>query len=119
MTSGDFVGGESPSLGAWQGPPPAWRGDRPRLVVVPFAAHDYDGYQAIYARRLAEWLANHLHATDTVDVAFPLLFGARQGETAFAMLTRLPEPAAVRALCAPVGAQWAIAGRLNVREQVE
>jgi tetratricopeptide (TPR) repeat protein len=119
MTSGDLAGGETSSLGVWHGPPPAWRGDRPRLVVVPFAAYDYDGYQAIYARRLAEWLANHLHATGTVEVAFPLLLGARQGEPAMAMLTRMPEPAAVHALCAPVGAHWAVAGRLNVRDQVE
>jgi tetratricopeptide (TPR) repeat protein len=109
----------SPSLGEWHGPPPAWHGDRPRIVVVPFAAYDYDGYQAIYARRLAEWLAVRLHATGAVDAAFPLLTGLNRGQPDYAMLTRLPEPAQVRALCAPAGARWALFGRLNLRDTLE
>ena len=107
------------SLGAWYGSPPAWRGDRPRLVVLPFAAYDYDGYQVVYARRLAEWLAVRLHSTDRVDAAFPLLLGSTTGQPEYAMLTRTPEPEQVRALCAPVGARWAVFGRLNVLDRVE
>lgn len=107
------------ALGEWYGPPPAWRAGRPRLVVLPFAAYDYDGYQAVYARRLAEWLATRLHGTGAVDAAFPLLVGAGPAGPEYAVLTRLPEPAAVRALCAPAGARWAVFGRLNLTDQLE
>jgi tetratricopeptide (TPR) repeat protein len=110
---------EGGALGTWQGPPPAWRGGRPRLIVLPFAAHDYDGYQIVYARRLAEWLATRLHATGAVDAAFPLLVGQQRGAPDYARLTRLPEPEQVRALAAPAGAEWAVFGRLNLLEKLE
>lgn len=110
---------EPTSLGAWQGPPPAWRGDRPRLVVLPFAAHDYDGYQIVYARRLAEWLATRLHATGAVDAALPLLIGTGQAGADYARLTRLPEPEAARDVGRQAGADWVVFGRLNLLERCE
>ena len=106
-------------LGDWQGGLPAWHGDRPTIVVLPFAAHDEDSYQAVYARRLAEWLANRLHTTGVVDAAFPLLRGDDGGQADYAMLTRLPEPVQVRDLCARVRADWAVYGRFNLLDRFE
>lgn len=106
-------------LGQWHGAPPAWHAGRPRLLVLPFAAYDYDGYQAVYARRLAEWLANRLHATEVVTAALPLLLGQSGGRRGYAALTRLPEPEQVLALGRPAGAEWAVFGRLNLRDQAE
>ena len=118
MTSGDGEATAASELGAWQGPPPAWQATaapgraalrRPRLRRLPDRLR----------RRLAEWLATRLHATGAVEAAFPLLLGQNRGAPDYARLTRLPEPAQVRALTAPVGANWAVFGRLNLTEKLE